>query len=298
MKKLMIPALVVLAFAVAGCDNEDTIVIEDDAFPATPQGVFSVTGNGTVWVYWNGIYEHDVDYYVVYRSQSETTGYTSIANVDAVSNPDLDLLIYEYQDNIAVNGVTYWYAVTAVDHAGQESDLSAEDVFDTPRPDGMNWTLVPMELSPDLSGFSFVAQQVVPWNSPLADIYMDRILEIVGADTAVHAFLNVGSIDTDIQDLGYTEDFDEISYAPLDGWSRLGYVEVIQGHTYVIWTSDDHYAKLRVDLLHTTGVIQFDWAYQTSDGDYGRLELAPPARPPRDGEYPQPKPAVVMQLIK
>ncbi|KPK99662.1 MAG: hypothetical protein AMJ91_07015, partial [candidate division Zixibacteria bacterium SM23_73_3] len=64
------------------------------------------------------------------------------------------------------------------------------------------------------------------------------------------------------------------------GWSQVGWVEVILGHSYIIWTRDNHYAKLRVvGFTRSYGVI-FDWAYQV---DPGNQELAP--RPPHGENY-------------
>ena len=294
MTKLMTFVLVILALGLFGCDTEETIIIDSDPVPATPQGLFSVTGDGVVWVYFNGIYESDVDHYVVYRSLSPTSNYTARANVDAVSNPNLDLLIYEFADHSVLNGVTYYYAVTAVDHAGQESDLSAEDVFDTPRPDGQA-TLYPNDIASGLAGFNLATASVLDWTSPAADIWIDRTFDVDGIDTIWFPYINVGNDLTDIQDLGYTEDFDEISYAPLDGWSRLGYVEAIEGHTYVVWTSGDHYAKIRINSMTASGALSFTWGYQTAQAN---LELAPPMRPEHDADYPVPKPGKITQLLK
>lgn len=297
MNRLLTVILTILALGLFGCDREETIVIDNDPVPATPQGVFSVTGDRTVWVFFNGIYEHDVDYYTVYRSLSETTGYVAIANVDAEPNPNLDLLIYEYEDIGRDNGETYWYAVTAVDHAGQESDLSAENVFDTPRPEGQA-SMYPRDIAPALAGFNLATATVINWDSPPADIWVDRVVDTIAPGVYdVYPYLNAGvvDIDVDIQDLGYTESFDEISYATLDGWSLLGYAEAIEGHTYVIWTEPDNYAKVRITSITPSGAILFQWAYQTATSN---LELAPPVRPERDRDNPQPKSTVVTQLLK
>jgi len=57
-------------------------------------------------------------------------------------------------------------------------------------------------------------------------------------------------------------------------------VEVIFGHSYIIWTRDNHFAKLRVNgFIRAYGIV-FDWAYQV---DPGNPELAP--RPPHRDEY-------------
>ena len=297
MTKFLTIMLVLSSLILLGCDEDDKVVNEIDKVPTTPQGVYSVTGDHAVWVYWNGIYERDVHHYVVYHSLQATTGYTAIATVAAEPNPDLDLLIYEYIDNLAQNGVTYWYAVTAVDNAGQESPLSAEEVFDTPRPEG-NATVLPKDVAPTAAGFNLATHQVVAWNSTAADLWVDRYFDVVDVDTVWHVYLNAGlnTVDqTDIQDLGYTESFDAIGWAPGAGWSQLGYVEAIEGHTYVVWTSDDHYAKVRITAISPSGAVSFQWAYQT---DTGNLELAPPVRPLRDNDDLLDKRTVVSQLIK
>ncbi|MEW5796588.1 MAG: hypothetical protein AB1772_09525 [Candidatus Zixiibacteriota bacterium] len=280
MTKVLTMILALAALGLAGCDEDDNIVTPVDRVPATPQGVYSITGNSSVLVIWNGIYEKDVDYYRVYRSLQATTGYVAIANVDAVPNPNLDLLIYEYRDFGATNGVTYWYAVTAVDNAGQESPLSAENVFDTPRPEDIG-TMQPNDLAPNLAGFNLATHANVAWDSEVADVYVDRADGIV--------YLNAGVFtpnQTDIQDLGYTAEFDDVGWAPEFGWSELGYYEAIVGHTYIIWTSDNHYAKIRITSITPSGTVGFQWAWQSVEGN---LELAPPVRPVHDDQWGQPK---------
>jgi len=274
--------LSLIALFAIGCDDDDNMLIED-AVPATPQGVYSVTGDQQVWIYWNGIYERDVSEYVVYRSGDAVTGYTEIATVAAVDNPSLDLLIYEYADNSVSNGDTYYYAVTAVDRAGQESELSAENVFDTPRPDGVS-SIFPVEVDSTLAGFNLETGQNVVYNSAAADVWIDT--DLIDGDIT---YLNAGSLNTDIQDLGYTSDIDEISWAPSMGWSQLGYVEIVLGHTYVIWTTDDHFAKMRAAAINASGSITFEWAWQSV---IGNPELAPALKPLHRAGYLKARPGV------
>jgi hypothetical protein len=297
MTRFLTIILVLSPILLLGCSDNDKSVTPIDKVPTTPQGVYSITGNSTVYVYWNGIYERDVNHYVVYRSLQATTGYVAIANVPAEPNPNLDLLVYEYIDNLAQNGVKYWYAVTAVDNAGQESPLSAEEVFDTPRPEG-NATVLSNDVAPTAAGFNLPTHQVVAWNSTAADLWVDRYFDVIGVDTVWHVFLNAGLYtddQTDIQDFGYTEYFDDIGWAPGDGWSELGYAEALEGHTYIVWTWDDHYAKVRITDISPSGAVSFQWAYQTVQGSF---ELAPPARPLRDNDGLLDKRTVVSQLIK
>lgn len=297
MTRLMTVLLAILALGWIGCDDDCDTVGPIDKVPTTPQGVYSVTGDGAVYLYWNGIYEGDVHHYVVYRSLQETTGYVAVANVAAQSNPNLDLIVYEYVDYGRQNGVKYWYAVTAVDNAGQESELSAENVFDTPRPDG-DATLLPNDIAPSAAGFNLSAQVVVGWDSPAADLWIDRVVDTIDQIIYMDVYINAGLFtdgQTDIQDMGYTFDFDEIGWAPDGGWSQLGFCEALEDHTYVIWTADDHYAKVRINAISPSGAVSFQWAYQTVPSEF---ELAPPARPPREGDEPLAKRTVVSQLIK
>jgi hypothetical protein len=187
-----------------------------------------------------------------------------------------------YVDTDVTNGVTYYYAVTAVDDNNNESDLSYETIFDTPRPEDFNQLLYTANFDPSISGFKLDQGLVVPWDAvsgdtPLADFFIDYD---AGLETF---FINVPDVMTDLQDMGYTEDFDEITYAPSDGWSFVGWSEVIEGHTYVIWTRDDHFAKIRITSADYVDFhIVFDWAYQTASFDPGRMELS---RPQHDVDF-------------
>jgi hypothetical protein len=115
----------------------------------------------------------------------------------------------------------------------------------------------------------------------------------------VYPYINAGlytPIQTDIQDLGFTEEFDSVGVAPTDGWSTLGYSEAILGHTYVVWTGDENFAKVWITSISPSGMIAFRWAFQTVPNN---IQLAPPARPVHDEQWGQPKPSTkTSQLIK
>ena len=247
------------ALALIGCEEENTVY---DPVPAAPQGVYSVTGNDTVYVYWNGPYERDIESYIIWRSHDEWDDYQEIGVREADDNPDGDLIIYEYKDVQVSNGTTYYYAVSSVDRAGQVSELSAESVFDTPRPDG-EVTVFDEAVKPDSAGFIFRVPTVVPSTSILADVYIDR-------DSNGVFYLNAANLNTEIQGMGYTSSFDDIGWAPQEGWSANGWAEIVPGHTYVIAIKNGHgdwnYAKIRVlNENHETGAVTFQWAYQTKE---------------------------------
>ena len=257
-----------LMFAL-GCSEDCDDCIYDPA-PAAPQGVYSITADGEVYLYWNGPYERDIKEYIVWRSFDPIDNYVAIGSRTADANPNLDLIVYEYIDRTAENGVTYYYAVSTVDKAGHESELSAENVYDTPRPDG-EATVHDYAVRPDSAGFFLNASaRTVSGSSSLADVHLDRVGEVF--------YLNAGhygqsGIAVDIQDMGYTGSFDDIGYAPGSGWSKALFAEVIVGHTYVIWTADSHFAKMRcIAVDQVVGSVTFQWAYQT---DQDNPELAP-----------------------
>ncbi len=271
--KLLTILIAVSALFFVGCGDDDDVILVDFS-PAAPQGVYSVTGDNAVYIYFNGPYESDIDGYLIWRSLEPFDNYQEVGNVDAVSNPSLDLVIYEYIDVAVTNGVTYYYAVSSVDKAGQVSDLSAEEVFDTPRPEGET-ILSDAAISINESGYNFAFEARVSATSEAADVFVDRASDIF--------FINAGDILTDIQDMGFTSSLDDVGWAPDAGWSDIGWFEIIVGHTYVIWTNDYHFAKMRVLSINSNSV-SFEWAYQT---DEGNQELKPVVltKPVHDSDY-------------
>lgn len=237
---------------VAGCD-EDCLFCSDCESPNAPVDVYSVTGDGEVWLYWTPIDADQVDEFVVYRSAHADGPYTEIAHTRRDMFVDRDVR----------NGHTYFYAVTAIDVCGYESDLSRELVHDTPRPEGFGAYLD--DANGDVSarsGWDFSGYRALVWDHDETDVYFlisDGVPFLVAADMA-----------TDIQDAGYI-DFDGVDWAPERGWSPSGAVELIPGHMIVVWTRDNHFAKVRVESIGA-GRLTFDWAYQI---DTGNRELAP-----------------------
>jgi hypothetical protein len=274
-RTILISLIALSAMFCGGCDNDDDVIVMDFA-PAAPQGVFSITGDHAVYLFWNGPYENDIGSYIIWRSLEPTTNYREIGTRDAAANSNLDLLIYDYVDETAINGVTYYYAVSSVDKAGQVSELSAENVFDTPRPEG--WVeLFEFHVEPTLAGYNFSAQAVVSYTSEVADVFIDSVNSVF--------YINAGDLQTDLQDMGYTEDFDDIGWAPVDGWSANGWMELVEGHTYVIWTRDNHFAKIRVMSINSNSVT-FEWAYQTDEANPELKPVVPTlAKPVHDEDY-------------
>ena len=248
----------------AGCD-EDTTAPRDVYPPAAPRGLRSVTGDGEARLSWLANTEADVAGYRVYMSPCANGPSCPYDRVGATIGTVFVVPL--------ANGQTRFFAVAAYDRAGNESKLSKEYVFDTPRPAGAGLALTDYVAAPASSGYDFSAFSVVPWDNPNVDIYF-------GYDGAVYRMI-APFPDTDIQDAGYTASLDDVDYAPLSGWSRDRTVELIEGHSYIVRTTssiDTHYAKFRVVALSASPArVIVDWAYQI-DPDNRELGARPARR--------------------
>jgi len=263
---LIILGISIAAFVLQGCTVDNDTDIIDDTPPATPRGVYSVTGDEQVLIEWYPNQETDLKGYTIYRSLKKLEEYTQIAQVGPK--------VSSYVDDNVENGVTYYYAVSAFDFDGNESVLSPEIVDDTPRPAGRNIKLQDYILEPDRSGFDFSYPErgAQAYDRSGVDIYF-------GIDTEVRVPYIYSDNETDIQDLGYTDSMDDVDVSPTKGFTTL-FVEMIIGHTYAFLTPDGHYAKIRVTDMYIDWIngdvgeawIVFDWAYQLQSDN---PELAP-----------------------
>jgi hypothetical protein len=166
-----------------------------------------------------------------------------------------------FLDDGARNGNTYYYAITAFDYDGNESSLSRDIVYDVPRPEGYDVVLYDYRQTVAGSGYDFSDYAVVPYNDPYADMYFENY----NGQHFMNVWNEVG-FETDIQDMGYTNSLLDIRVAPSSGWSPTHDVRLYVGHTYVVWTHNDHYAKFRVTAILGNRVV-FDWAYQLQEGN-------------------------------
>lgn len=247
MLRLSLILLAVIGLA-SGCD--DQTAPRDLNPPAAPRGLYSVTGDNGVTLHWLQNTERDVAGYRIYESSCggvdcryDPIGSTTLTTADVVG---------------LTNGVTRYFAVTAIDRAGNESELSYDNVYDTPRPEGFGRVLSNASITPATAGYDFSAYTVRPFDDPATDIYFSTSS---GVSSMICPFT-----DTDIQDAGYATSLNAVDVAPSAGWSPSGAVELIPGHCYVVWTFDNHFAKFRVTGL-TASQVTFDWAYQTDAGN-------------------------------
>jgi len=248
-----------LLVCIYGCyiDADDTPNFDDEP-PAVPRGVRTTTGDESVHIEWYPNGEYDLAGYKVWRGRNSTNFDELLIEASASTT--------RYTDTDVLNGKTYYYAVSAYDSDGNESDLSPENAWDTPRPEGRNITLDDYLLWPGRSGFDFSHPEKgsIPWDDRTTDVYF-------GLDTEVNVTYLYSDNETLMQDLGYHENFDEVDVVPEFGYTTL-FVELIEGHIYAIYTPDGNFAKIQVRKLFDDAVI-FDWAYQT---DPENIQLAPP----------------------
>lgn len=255
---LVIGGLIVLPGCCDDCD--DPVVI--DLPPSAPDGVYSVTGDEAVTICWNPNPEGDIVGYAVYWNDEPTGAFEFVASTGRDETC--------YIDHDVTNGETYFYAVLAIDRAGQESPLSYENVFDTPRPEGTNLVLFDyLGQNSGLSGYDFSELTGTPqaWDDLTTDVYF-------GVPNGAPTLFARQGAGVDVQDYGYIE-LVYVDWAPLAGWAPSGQVELIQGHSYVIRVVDTlglfNMAKVHVVDVSQTSVT-LDWAYQI---DSDNPELAP-----------------------
>jgi len=246
MKKLLLTLLLLsAAILYYGCDMNDFHDFDNEP-PSPPSNIYTVTGDNRVDIMWDENPERDIAGYNVYFSWDDYK-YELLGSTE--NN--------YYIDYGAENGETYYYAITAYDYNGNESDLSEDLAYDTPRPEGFNQTIFDYLKFPNNSGYDFSAFSVVPYDDQTSDFFFENYEGTF--------YLDVWD-DSDIQDMGETNDIYDISYAPTTGWSSTKDVIAKIGHTYVVWTWDNHFAKIRIKNI-TSERIVFDWAYQTVEGN-------------------------------
>src|SRR5262245_22683172 len=260
MRNVIPVVMAVAALGLAGCNHAtDSVRPTDVTPPAAPRGLYSTTGDGQVTLRWLANTEGDVAGYRVYESQCATGPACPYDRVGSTSSTQFSVTGLS-------NGVTRFFAIAAVDNAGNESELSYEVIFDTPRPAGSALLTNFVDVNGTVaSGWDFSAFANRPFDNAATDIYF-------GYNGSVYQMFAKDLI-TDIQDAGFASTLDAVDWAPSDGWSPTGTVELIPGHCYVVWTRDDHYAKFRVTGLFpaagpaSPAYVQLDWAYQTDTGN-------------------------------
>jgi hypothetical protein len=269
-------AVLGLAMGSSGCNDDDDDVV-DVTPPAIPAGVSSITADEEIILYWIPNREPDLEGYRIWWS-ADNNSFEELDDIDAF-DPDYydagtgegdDYMLY-FDFGIA-NRSENFYAVTAYDLAGNESDLSLEYVRDVPRPEGdvvlQRTTLAPME-----SGFDFSRAPIDPSPQDYLLVSTDVWYEVDGGGVP---WLVVAAPSTQreirVQDYGLVG-FDGLSIAPASGYSRRDRVEVIAGHCYAFEIVTDpgglgllNYAKLYIKSV-SANEVSMRWGYQEISGE-------------------------------
>lgn len=245
--KLIIPAFTFISIFFIGCDDVNYFSAGDFQPPSAPRGLQVTNGDNRADISWIKNREGDLSGYNIYFSYEYDGEYELIGTTKSTYFVDFD----------ARNGEKYFYAVTAFDYNGNESELSYELVYSAPRPEGFNLAIFDYRKFPNNSGYYFGGYKVRPYD----DINTDFFFENYNGTF----YLNVWD-DSDIMDLGSTSSIYDIDFAPSNGWAQTKDAIAKVGHTYAIWTWDNHFAKIRIKTI-TADRIVFDWAYQLIPGE-------------------------------
>lgn len=260
--RIMIAIVLAAAIGFTGCKdhindnygdeyNDNGGGYYDNVPPSAPTNVSAFALDSEVEISWNRSTSSDVSGYNVYFAYEYNGKYTLLGNTQ--SNFFID-----GGTNGPENGVKYFYAVAAYDFNGNESDLSGTYSFAIPRPEGYNVSLFDFNVNATKGGYDLSDYVVVDYNDEYSDLFFE--------DYQGKYYLDVWE-DSDIKDMGATTDITDITVAPVSGYvakvegDNIKYTEAIAGHTYVIRTWDNHFAKVRITQIAADRVI-FDWAYQ------------------------------------
>lgn len=297
---MILMAVLVPGLFLAGCSDDDCLNCADLPAPVVPTGVHSISGDGYVIVQWNdlvyapydGAYNENLVSYEVYRRRYEfgdennpnrTFDADPVAVVDWDENYDAGTGLHWYVDNAVTNGLQYEYAVASVNAAGDRSALSFEFVVDAPLPmsplDNQGW-FVPLAIynanAPGATGYGFIFSRAAAAPGTLTYGRVTPGVEAAVADIEVFfssgvPYVTEGGSHVRLQDVGDYSDgagnllFEGLTWAPVNGYSVTGTLELVPGHVYAVeiatGTGSVHYAKFGVDSVGS-GLVNLIWAYQ------------------------------------
>ena len=173
----------------SGNSEEVSVVPTDTTPPSAPTGLVATAGDTVVDLSWEANTESDLAGYNVYRSEASSGPYNKV-NAELITTTT-------YHDTGLTNGTTYYYVVTAVDNANNESTYSNE-VSATPEAWISNVSDSPDAFSPnadnryDTSTISYfltkkgsVTIKLYDENNNLVRTLKDNLLESEGANTAI-----------------------------------------------------------------------------------------------------------------
>jgi len=243
--------------------------------PPDPTGTQVVALDGANYIRWsdNARAADDFSFYRVYLAGEDGSEFL-LGETDSEG----------FLDEIASNGITSSYFVTAVDTQGHES-FGATVAAGTPRPDFHGEWVYDHFVQPSISGFRFQEDETTDPILPGASASMHFRLEVDGAGWWLVAgdgttFYPQGFETTDLKcGVGADVGCVDVSVAPQAGYSSSD-LKVASQTSYVMRVLGDdnefHYGVIRVEMLgfdqSDNALMIFDWAYQMQAGN---PDLAP-----------------------
>jgi hypothetical protein len=250
--------------------------------PPVPGGLEVIALDGATYLRWapDSREAEDFSFYRVYLDDEE--GALLLGETDSEG----------FLDELAQNGVTYAYFVSAVDDQGHESDGGLSRSA-TPRPDYQAEWVWDFFDRPELSGFRFQEDEetlpIVSGTSPDRHFRLETDASgwwlVPGPGTAIYP---AGFETTTLRcgpgaDAGCTS----LDSAPTSGYTSQD-VAVLPQTTYALRVpgddGQDHYGAVRVTMLgfdqDDDAIMIFSWAYQLQPGN---PQLAPRPSDSRGG---------------
>lgn len=250
--------------------SEETVevFVPQPVAPPVPTGIEIVALDGSNYVRWddNARASADFSFYRVYLDDGTTQGFL-LGETDSQG----------FLDELAENGVTSAYFVTAVDDQGHESGGSSL-AEGTPRPDFTGEVVYAFQDQPGLSGFRFENDEsidpIVDGTSPLRDFRLELdaqgwwLVPDVGVEVTPNGFATTALKCGPGADAGCVD----VSTAPTSaGAYTTADVALFPQTSYVLrYVASDgllRYGVIRVTLLgfdqNNDALMIFDWAHQT-----------------------------------
>lgn len=263
---LALTAFALSLFSSGCCDDDCDVVVVDRTAPTTPTGLYPVTGDQMVTLFWFANEEPDIEGYSVYWRFEGEGDFEFLADVLERNFSSAEQGRF-FVDRGLENGTTYEYIMTAFDRFGNESEATYI-VYDTPRPEGSTtlWNIELRDLGGDFlryNAYDFSEFRRTDWVTDLeADILFSNVEDLF--------LMEAGDYRTEIQDAGFVP-LEDIDWAPDEGWSGTGTAELVVGHSYIVWTRTNNFAKFQVVYMPATGpdageYVVINWAYQEVTG--------------------------------
>ncbi|MBU1699354.1 MAG: hypothetical protein KJ970_20255 [Candidatus Eisenbacteria bacterium] len=281
MKKLLMMVVLLMMVGFMGCDDTTTTVVAPEDL-APPLGLYSITGDEEVTLFWWCSNYDDLVGYKVYFISGPYGGGADpreeVPNgfevVDSLSvTPPCSELKSIVIDGLT-NGETYHFLVVAAKDNWSDISYTSNIIADTPRPEsGTTITLYAKQAEPTLAGLEVSSFERVDCTSLDSNYDTpggsgDIMVERFNPGAGVRAWID-GINSGWIQDIGYMQDWDDADEAPETGYADAGHsIEALMGHVYAIWTGDNHFAKIQVtDIEPSFEWIKVKAAYQPAVGE-------------------------------